>query len=172
MSFYCEHQGTIKFKKKEQYLEFKKILIDGGWADEEHWLCEMGSPLSDEYPFSDDLLEIEFDGSTMRNIHRVMQKLKEYDWEGMLTGASTDGCFEAWILQGDEDEINHDLGDWAIAKGLGTRPTGEEEGMNWQYEVIEQFHFNPYIDPPNSVKFMTEDIEKEKERHPSELFRK
>lgn len=177
MGFYCEHQGTIKFKKKEQYLEFKKTLIDGGWASEENWLCEMGSPLSDEYPFSDDLLEVEFDGSTQRNIHRVIDKLKNYEWEGLVTGAATDGCFEGWILQGNEKEIYVDLEDFAEEKGLDrNRPNSDknpEAYLDWQYHVIEKFHFDPFVKPANSVVFITEDIKKEQdERHISELFKK
>ena len=177
MSFYSEHEGEIKLINKKDYEEVKKYLIEGGWASEESWLDEMGSKLSSDSPFTDSLQIIEFYGSNQRNIHRFFGWFEEqnFEWKGHVVGASTDGCFEGWIIQPNEKEIHDDLDEWAEQKGLANdKPNpDDDEFLEWQYNVIESYLNNPYIEPENSVKFMTEDQPKAPEgRHPSELFKK
>ena len=176
MSFYSEHEGEIRFKKKEDYEACKKYLLDAEWATEDAWLDEMGGVMS-ESPFTDKLLTIEFYGVTQRNIHRFFGWFEEqkYDWEGLVVGASTDGCFEGWITTPDGQEIHDDLDEWAVQKGFDqTRPHHDDDSfLEWQYNVIEEYLSNPYIEPENSVKFITEDLPPEpKGRNPKELFKR
>jgi hypothetical protein len=156
MSFYSDNMGIVVFKKKEQYEDFKNILISGYWADDYNWLDEDGGTLGGESPFNDTELTVEFMGVTQRNIHRAINHLKNYEWEGEVVGASNDGCFDGWIVQPNEPDMSIDLKEWARFKQLGLPPQDDNERVNWEYEVIENFLEDPSYEIPSSIKFIKE----------------
>jgi hypothetical protein len=156
MSFYSDNMGIVAFKKKEHYEEFKNLLKTGEWADDYNWLDENGSSLCDGSPFNDSELTVEFMGVTQRNIHRAINHLKKYDWEGQIVGASNDGCFDGWIVQHNEPDINVNLDDYAKFRKLGSPPEDDNERTTWQYEIIEQFLEDPSYEIPSSIKFIRE----------------
>ena len=166
--------GHAKFASLKEYNKLKKALIDGGWATETSWLCEGGTPLGDDLdePFDDKNLEIVFYGDTLRNVHRVMDTFRKVEWEGKLVGTSTDGCFEGWILTPKNNDEYSDLDEWAVSKGLGSRPDDEDDACEWQNEVEMQFMEDPYLPPPNSVKFINEDTPVDNTNNPIHLFTK
>jgi hypothetical protein len=159
MSFYSENTGTVTFKKKEEYEEFKTLLKSGYWADDYNWLDEGGSNLCEDSPFNDKELTVEFMGVTQRNIHRAISHLKKYNWEGQIVGASNDGCFDGWIIQPREPEIHINLEDWARFRNLGSAPDDDGDKLHWEYEVIGQFQEDPSYEIPESIKFIRETSE-------------
>jgi hypothetical protein len=158
MSFYCQYEGTVTFKKEEEYLNFKKRLIEGGWATENDWIDEMGGKFSsDTPPFNDTSLSVTFAGYSQRNLHRAVDTLIEkYEWEGILAGYSTDGCFSGWILQGGQQVIYNDLEEWASLKGLDPKPSDPDEEMEWQEYVADDYLAEAFR-PANSVDFMNKE---------------
>ena len=136
MSFYSEHEGEIKFKKKEDYETCKNYLIESGWADKDSWLDEGGGKLGSDSPFTDKLLTIEFYGFTQRNITRWFAWFDKhnFEWEGQVVGASTDGCFEGWIMLPSEEEIHDDLDNWAAEKNLDTdKPSDDDSDEYYEW---------------------------------------
>lgn len=161
MSCYSDNQGIVTFKKKEHYEEFKTLLKSGEWADDYNWLDENGSVLCDGSPFNDDELTVEFMGVSQRNIHRAINHLKKYEWEGEVVGATCDGCFEGWIVQPNEPDINIDLNEWARFRKLGSPPEDDNERMNWEYELIGEFLEDPTYEIPESIKFIRATLNEE-----------
>ena len=155
MSFYSCFEGVATFVNLEDYLEYKNRLISGGWANQSSWIDEMGSQLGDN-PFDDQLRQVMFHGHTQRNIHRMIDVLKNYNWEGKLVGASTDGSFDGWIIQGAKEET-YNLYDWAIQRRLDSKPDDPDEEGEWQEYVMNEFIADPSIPPPSSIDFVAKE---------------
>ena len=159
MSFYSDSQGIVAFKKKEEYEDFKNLLKSGQWADDYNWLDESGSDLCEGSPFDDNELTVEFMGVTQRNIHRAVNHLKKYDWEGQVILASNDGCFDGWIVQPKEEDIAIDLTEWARFRKNESPPDDENERTEWEYDIIQDFLEDPTYEIPESIKFIRETSE-------------
>jgi hypothetical protein len=160
MGMYCEINGTVTFKKKEDFEAFFKRMIEGGWYDEEKdcWISEDGDEVSDCDVVDDENLTVDFPQWYMRNIHRLLNELEKMDWEGELRGVTDDGYFEGWITKPKQDDYSVELDAWA--KEYGIELNWDDENEDWETDsrvfVMESFLENPFP-PRNSEKYIMEE---------------
>lgn len=154
MSFYATLQGFINYPDTESFDAMKKKLVDGGWVENDKFVDECGDIVLDSgQPDLDrETKSITVPLACYHNLSRV--KLFTNGAKGKLVGASTDGCFEGWVIT-DGNEETYDLDEWAEENIDEPKPdlsvsTDDDQDEDDKYEafadwrelVIQEFQFD------------------------------
>jgi len=140
MSFYAHLEGEITYKDRETFNSVVSLLKKGGWIEGKMFVDESGEVIGwsdgDFEDIDEKNLVINIPNFCHRNLSRV--DFFPEGATGWIVGASTDGCFEGWIIR-DGSQSDVDLDKWAKENTTEKKPKDFDEAMEWQNMVVEDF---------------------------------